>query len=488
VIDYGADPTGKADSSSAFSQAIEAAWAIGRKNGFNFSYGPDLGGIVIDLVGGQYLLDSPVVWPNQAGGNLVMQHGSVHASAAFPMGRYLFELDQVPPPAPSDYEDALALSDACLYGDPSSSACLQGRPAAATSSAASGPLRGTATGYDDITFRSVLFDSNLRGGGVKLLNALRVYFDGCYFIGYAYDSAGLWTTEAGGAVYVAQSWFSGFDWPDTRCETNKTDVGLAMLIEFPDSMADEVIIACSRGGIIDHSGAFVAQSVHVFGVANEGGYGYFSINSTNLASRLIAPYVDWSRIFIAAGASLSIEQGFFLGCPAVETEETHPFILINATQDPRDSVEIAGVSIRSSQFHGLACYQGNKQPKAIETRGAGSRIVTARDSVMDDNVFFGLTPATSRPRFSMFGLAKSNFTKDLNETLAFPVTGGLAFSAFETTLFSAKQYRGDKDVQGRIAQTDSPTAISVVFESPINGSVSILADQSSYSATGDHAN
>lgn len=473
VVDFGADPTGQKDSSDAILKTILAAYAIGKANGFNFSWGVDAGGVVIDLVGGQYRLDSPVVWPGEAGGNLVVQHGSLHASASFPAGRYLFELDMVPPPSVAS-QSAQEAAQACLSG---------GDPRVCSS--AGEHLRGTATGYDDITFRSILFDAGLRGGGVKLLNALRIYFDGCYWLGYAAGSAGLWTTKAGGAVYVAQSWFSGYDWPDSMCESAPQALGVAMLVEFPDSMADEVIIACSQAGMVDNSGAFIAQSVHVFGVSNSWGNGYFSLVKGWAASRLIAPYVDWSRINVAAGASLSIEQGFFLGCPQADNETSHPWIVLNASAAPNPhDVTVKGFSVRSSQFKGLPCGTGDKQPRAIEMRGLlPNAKVGAMDSVVDDNSFEDAAPATSRPRLSLFGLQQTTFSVELNASLAFPVNSGLAFSAFESIVYSAKQYAGDAFTLSRAGHAQSPTSIAVEFEQPINGSVSIIADQSKYSAS-----
>ncbi|PON72745.1 Pectin lyase fold containing protein [Parasponia andersonii] len=68
-IGYGADPTGAEDSSGAILKAVEDAFEL--QNGAELLPGiNDLGGVVIDLQGGNYKLTQPLRFPS-AGGNLV---------------------------------------------------------------------------------------------------------------------------------------------------------------------------------------------------------------------------------------------------------------------------------------------------------------------------------------------------------------------------------------------------------------------------------
>lgn len=460
--DFGGDPTGKNDSSAAFTAALQEAWRIGQASGYNFTYGPDLGGVVIDLVGGQYLLSKPVTWPSQPGGNIVVQHGSLHAGPTFPLGRYLMELDAIAPPNQQ------------------------------------GGLQGTATGYDDVTFRSVLFDGGLRAGGLKLLNVLRALVDGCYFLGYPAGSTGVWTSKAGGAAYIANSWFSGFDWPAPECEdaAGLQQVGPAIWLDFPDSMVDEVVIACSGGGVLDTSGANILRSVHVFGVRNVPGGGFLDATGTR-ATRLIAPYVDFSRIFFAPGTMLSIESGFFLGCSEDKesSEVTHPWIVLNASSSSSASsstasslkaeartVAVTGVSITGSQFNGHTCSDG-VSPSLIDTRGLASQdTLTLTDVVIDDNTFSAGTIAqTTRVRTSSFGLSAYTLQSNLSSVLAFPAAIGEGNSPFASLMWSLKQYATDTFAQGMVT-TQGPIVMAT-FDAPINGTLNLLADQSAYSAS-----
>jgi hypothetical protein len=105
--DFGADPTGQHDSSAAFRAVIAYVWAAGRVgSNSSFEHGlTDLGGVVIDLAGGTYMLDEPLLLPSQGGGNLNIQDGTLRAGKGFPgkvepskpsshrptAGRYLIE-------------------------------------------------------------------------------------------------------------------------------------------------------------------------------------------------------------------------------------------------------------------------------------------------------------------------------------------------------------------------------------------------------------
>ena len=84
LTDFGGDSTGEKDSAPAFDACLKAAWERGlRRHPHNFTDGPDLGGVVIDLEGGQYGVSRPIVFPVQGGGNVVITDGTVRALPAF---------------------------------------------------------------------------------------------------------------------------------------------------------------------------------------------------------------------------------------------------------------------------------------------------------------------------------------------------------------------------------------------------------------------
>ena len=97
---YGADPSGVADSTAAFAAAVAAVVAR-NATGHKMSDGiADLGGVVLDLQGGDYLVSAPLVIP-QFVGNLRIIDGTLRASASFPPTRFVIEVGASPCNTPS---------------------------------------------------------------------------------------------------------------------------------------------------------------------------------------------------------------------------------------------------------------------------------------------------------------------------------------------------------------------------------------------------
>lgn len=70
-IGYGADPTGGQDSSDAILEALTDAFQL--QTGLEMlPRVADLGGLVIDLQGGSYMIGKPLRFPSSGGGNLVV--------------------------------------------------------------------------------------------------------------------------------------------------------------------------------------------------------------------------------------------------------------------------------------------------------------------------------------------------------------------------------------------------------------------------------
>ena len=90
-VAYGADPTGVADSTAAFAAAVAAMVARNTSGHHMADCVVDLGGVVLDLQGGDYLLSAPLAIP-QCVGNLRIIDGSLRASPTFPRDRFVVEV------------------------------------------------------------------------------------------------------------------------------------------------------------------------------------------------------------------------------------------------------------------------------------------------------------------------------------------------------------------------------------------------------------
>ena len=90
-VDFGADPTGRTDSTAAFAAALKAVLSH-NTSGHVMSDGiVDLGGVVLDLGGGDYLLSAPLSIPPYYG-NLRIVDGTLRASPTFPSNRFVIEV------------------------------------------------------------------------------------------------------------------------------------------------------------------------------------------------------------------------------------------------------------------------------------------------------------------------------------------------------------------------------------------------------------
>lgn len=72
MSEYGADPTGSEESSDGILKAVEDAFEL--QKGVELVGGVnDLGGVVIDLEGGNYKISKPIAFPSSGGGNVVVR-------------------------------------------------------------------------------------------------------------------------------------------------------------------------------------------------------------------------------------------------------------------------------------------------------------------------------------------------------------------------------------------------------------------------------
>lgn len=269
-------------------------------------------------------------------------------------------------------------------------------------------LGGSATGYDFIRFQNILFDASLRGGGVLLENTLRISFESCYFLGYAAGSYGVHTAVAGGALYVANSYASGFDWPSPECNTRKNETGLALGLEVPDGVVDNFIVACSAGGLFVNGSSYALIDVHVFGVLNDVGHGFATFGKEGHSTRVVAPYIDTCTIHMKLPYNNVIENPFALGCPSggfvPGREEGPPAFLVLGDNDTIASAreqgwssDLQGVSVTNGLFHGIECSYIGRAPAMIALAGLVDQC-GVKDFEVSGNAFVDMNATSTRAR------------------------------------------------------------------------------------------
>ncbi|KAJ8758641.1 hypothetical protein K2173_000362 [Erythroxylum novogranatense] len=287
-IGYGADPTGVKDSGEALTNLLNDAFQA--QQGHELMAGvKDLGGVIVDLQGGNYRTCKPLRLPASGGGNLVIKGGTLRASDKFPMDRYLIEL---------------------LSPD----------------------KNGVV--YEGITFRDVLFDSGYHGGGLMIVNSARIRITDCLFIHFT--SQGI-LVKGGHEVYISDSFLGqkpnvGGD-PDERHFT-----GTAIELHSNDNAITDVAIFSAAIGVLLYGQANILTNVHTYNKATYwGGVGIFVKKGASV-TRISNCYLDYNNLYLEDPNQVHCTNGFFLGGGRV---------LLKAIEG-----KITGLNVLSNMFSG----------------------------------------------------------------------------------------------------------------------------------------
>ncbi|KAG6395894.1 hypothetical protein SASPL_142027 [Salvia splendens] len=271
-IGYGADPTGAHDSSAAILAAVADAAKL--QNGVNLMPGiSDLGGAVIDLQGGSFLVNTPIRFP-PAIGNIVVQDGTIRASTTFPGDRHLIELWA--PDSPNGVFSNAKDSNNGLK-------------------------------YEDITLKDLLLDSNYRGGGLLVIDSARVRITNCFFLHFT--TQGILVLR--GHETFLRSCFLGQHPTVGGDRDEKAYSGTAIDIASTDNAITDVAIFSAAIGIVLRGRANIVTGVHCYNKATYfGGVGILVKSAQN---RIIDPYLDYNSIVVEDPFQITISNGFFLG-------------------------------------------------------------------------------------------------------------------------------------------------------------------------------
>ncbi|CAA7020932.1 unnamed protein product [Microthlaspi erraticum] len=321
VISYGADPTGKSDSTEAILKALEDAFD-GPEHGPLIAGINDLGGARIDLEGGSYLISRPLRFPSAGVGNLLISGGTLRASDDFPVDKYLIELK----------DEASKLQYIFEY----------------------------------ITFRDLLIDCNYRGGAIAVINSLRTSIDNCYITRFGNTNGIL--VQSGHETYIRNTFLgqhitAGGD----RGERNFT--GTAVNLMGNDNAVTDTVIFSAAIGVMISGQANLLSGVHCYNKATGfGGTGIYLRLPGLTQNRIVNSYMDYTGIIAEDPVQLQISGTFFLG---------DAFILLKSM-----SGVVKGINIVDNMFSGSG--NGVPIVKLDESRKAFhdvDQVVVDRNSV-----------------------------------------------------------------------------------------------------------
>ncbi|KAL1537551.1 Polygalacturonase qrt3 [Salvia divinorum] len=264
VTAYGADPTGRNDSTDAVLRAIGDALG-GPGRGVLFEGIVNLGGARVDLDGGNYLISRPLLFPVSGRGNLAIHGGTLTASNDFPNDGYLIDLSS---------------SSNSTYN------------------------------YEFITFRDLLLDSSYRGGGIRVTNSLRTTIDNCYIT--RFNTTGI-LAQGGHETYIRTSYLgqhvtAGGD------SGERSFSGTAISLAGNDNTVSNVVIFSAQTGILVTGQANLISGVHCYNkAAGFGGVGIHLRLPGLTQTRIVDSYMDYTGIVAEDPVQLTVANTFFLG-------------------------------------------------------------------------------------------------------------------------------------------------------------------------------
>ena len=265
---FGADPTGKNDSTLALQAAINAALDVAVPGAHFIGNASDAGGATVDLEGGEYRVSSPL-WLRHGAGGVRICCGSLLADPAFPNGQFLVN---------------------------------------------------TEGGSEDITVEDVAFECGRRGGAVATSGTLRVHLARLY-VAHFVGGPGVRISQ-GHEVHVTDSFLGEFLWgePGSGTGTSGSNLtGTAIDIDGQDHWISDVIVFSARYGIVLNGGALVLTNTHIYNGGEEG------LRIVGAATRVLGCYFDngdghagAARVVAIDPTAVDVWHNMFLGATSIE--------------------------------------------------------------------------------------------------------------------------------------------------------------------------
>ncbi|KAH0915100.1 hypothetical protein HID58_029546 [Brassica napus] len=379
-IGYGADPTGRQDSSDAILEALTDAFKL--QTGLHMMpHVADLGGIVIDLQGGNYKIGKPLRFPSSGGGNLVFSHKTMlqdcfthniipkfeniflslvkiinkpttsnnyfyFASNVFPGNRHLIEL--VPP----------------NYG----------------------------IFFEDVTFRDILFDSSFRGGGILVINSARIRITNCYFLHFTTQGVNV---KGGHETYISNSFFGqhstvGGD----KKEPSFSGTGIDL--SSTDNAITDVVIFSAGIGISLSGEANMVTGVHCYNKATW--FGGIGIPVKSHLTRIDNCYLDYTGIVIEDPVHVHVTNALFIGDANIVLRSVHG--------------KISGLNIVNNMFRS----KSRKNFPIVKVKGNFHEIDQV---VIDQNNISGMMLKSTIGKSKVYGNG-TRWVVDFSHVLVFP--------------------------------------------------------------------
>ncbi|XVE48449.1 hypothetical protein DITRI_Ditri01bG0003200 [Diplodiscus trichospermus] len=420
-IGYGADPTGVQESADAILQALNDAFQV--QSSLQMLPGVnDLGGVVIDLLGGSYKISKPIRFPASGGGNVVVKGGSLRASDTFPGDRHLVEL-----------------------WSPNSQVRKE-KASVPTAGFSDAKDQNVGIYYEDITFRDILFDSSYRGGGIFIIDSARIRINNCFFLHFLTEGI---LVEKGHETFIS-SCFLGQHSTVGGDKGERSFTGNAIQLSSNDNAITDVAIFSAAIGVLLLGQANIVTGVHCYNKATGfGGVGILVKSAASL-TRIDSCYLDFTAIVMEDPVQVHVTNGFFLG-------DTN--VVLKSIEG-----QISGLNVVNNMFNGNA---RNMVP-IIQLDGKFSRIDQV---VIHQNNVNGMTLKSTVGKMIVAGNG-TKWVADFSSLLVFPDR----INHFQYS-FHIDQKEGAAVFPVHAVTNASNNVIVVESDKAVNGVLSVAVDQ-----------
>ncbi|XP_060670980.1 polygalacturonase QRT3-like [Ziziphus jujuba] len=387
MSDFGGDPTGVKDSTehiqalllaaagqgpSPDAQGVMSGAGSGSSEGSLTAGVPNQAGTA-DFEGGTYKVSKPVQVP--PGGNIVIKDGTIQASKDYEGGPVFdASLKQAPPAENTERLDDI--EPAQLSPDPSSFS------------------------FEYITFQNIMIDSNHRGGGISLSNALRTSIENVYVAHFS--TTGINVHPSSSETYISNS-FLGQHPTAGRDPREGNFTGTAINLSGTNNAITDVVLFSSAVGVDVSGHGSTLSGVHCYNKATRfGGTGIY-LRKPGLGlgrNRIINSYLDYTRILAEDPLQLHISNSFLRGDAFVALKS------INGV--------VSGVNIVDNTFSG-----SNKGTGIVQLQQSNGPFNKINQVVVDRNSVRGMSMKATVANGAVQGNGTA-FALDFNPVLLFP--------------------------------------------------------------------
>ncbi|CAN1343819.1 Polygalacturonase QRT3 [Linum perenne] len=369
-IGYGADPTGHNDSSDAIQNALNDAFQQLEDNKvFLMEKIKDLGGAVIDLQGGRYLISKPITFPPSGGGNLLIKEGSLRAGLGFPRDRYLVELI-----TPKQSEVLIDKTDSV------------------------GKFQGSGCYYEDITFRDIMFDSGFSGGGLVVVDAARTRIINSYFLNFTSQAilVGIFFLLPGGHETFIEKCFIGQRPTIGSHKEEEHFSGTGIDLASNDNVITDTVIFAAQIGLLVRGQANMITGLHTYNKSwIFGGIGIL-MKVYAAYNRIVNCFIDYNPVVLEDPYFVLLTNNFFLG---------HAYVVLKSVNGRATGLTIA------NNF-----YTGFKGAETVKLEGEFNVI---HDVVIEQNQARNMTMKSTAAKKMVAGKG-TKWVADFSEELLFP--------------------------------------------------------------------